>query len=109
MTAAGHVSALNVLKRFGEGNRAPLSFPMPGWTIVRRHPGRAAGSTRCATSSTRCVLAAGGRLYLAKESRTTPEAIRRGYPRLDEWRKVRDAADPEGVFASDMSRRLELT
>ena len=33
MTAAGQVSALNVLKRFGEGNRAPLSFPRPGWTL----------------------------------------------------------------------------
>ena len=40
------------------------------------------------------VLAAGGRHYLAKESRTTPAAIRRGYPRFDEWRKVRDAVDP---------------
>ena len=55
------------------------------------------------------VLAAGGRHYLAKESRTAPAAIRRGYPRFDEWRKVRDAVDPQNVFASDMSRRLELT
>jgi decaprenylphospho-beta-D-ribofuranose 2-oxidase len=54
------------------------------------------------------VLDAGGRHYLAKESRTTPAAIRRGYPRLDEWRKVRDAVDPNGVFVSDLARRLEL-
>jgi hypothetical protein len=51
MTAAHQVSALNVLKRFGEGNRAPLSFPMPGWTLCVDIPiGRA--SARCATSST---------------------------------------------------------
>jgi decaprenylphospho-beta-D-ribofuranose 2-oxidase len=30
------------------------------------------------------------------------------YPRIDEWRKVRAAADPKGVFSSDMSRRLAL-
>ncbi len=54
------------------------------------------------------MLDAGGRHYLAKESRTTPAAIRRGYPRLDEWRKVRDAVDPNGVFVSDLARRLEL-
>jgi decaprenylphospho-beta-D-ribofuranose 2-oxidase len=30
------------------------------------------------------------------------------YPRIDEWRKVRAATDPVGVFASDLSRRLEL-
>ena len=55
------------------------------------------------------VLAAGGRLYLAKESRASAATIRAGYPRFDEWRKVRDAVDPEGVFVSDMARRLVLT
>ena len=98
-----------MLKRFGEGNRAPLSFPHAGWTLVRRLPDRARASARFATSSTSSCSSAGGRLYLAKESRTTPATIRRGYPRFDEWRKVRDAVDPHGVFASDMSRRLELT
>ena len=108
MTAAGQVSALNVLKRFGAGNRAPLSFPMPGWTLAVDIPvGRGLG--RLCDELDELVLDAGGRLYLAKESRTTPAAIRRGYPRLDEWRAVRDAVDPKHVFASDMSRRLELT
>jgi len=55
------------------------------------------------------VLEAGGRLYLAKESRATGATFKRGYPRFDEWRKARDAADPDGVFVSDMARRLELT
>ena len=108
MTAAGQVSALNVLKRFGEGNRAPLSFPKPGWTLCVDIPVGPGLGALCDELDA-IVLDAGGRHYLAKESRTTPEAIRRGYPRLDEWRKVRDAADPSGVFASDMSRRLELT
>ncbi len=40
------------------------------------------------------------------DDRTT---FKRGYPRFEEWRKVRDAADPDGVFVSDMARRLELT
>jgi len=55
------------------------------------------------------VLAAGGRLYLAKESRTSPEAFAAGYPRFAEWKAIRDGVDPAGVFASDMSRRLALT
>jgi decaprenylphospho-beta-D-ribofuranose 2-oxidase len=108
VTAAGQVSALNVLKRFGDGNRAPLSFPMPGWTLCLDIPIGPGLGPLCDELDT-LVLDAGGRHYLAKESRTTPEAIRRGYPRLDEWRKIRDAADPRGVFTSDLSRRLELT
>ena len=107
MTAAGQVSALNVLKRFGEGNRAPLSFPKPGWTLCVDIPINPGVGPLCDELDA-IVLDAGGRHYLAKESRTTPEAIRRGYPRLDEWRKVRDAVDPDGVFVSDLARRLEL-
>ena len=107
MTETGLVSALNVLKRFGEGNRAPLSFPMKGWTLCVDLP-VGAGVHELCDELDELVLAAGGRHYLAKESRATPEVIARGYPRLDEWRKVRASVDPQGKFASDMSRRLEL-
>jgi len=107
MTETGQVSALNVLKRFGDGNRAPLSFPMPGWTLCVDLPVRSGVHELC-DELDELVLAAGGRHYLAKESRATPDVIARGYPRLDEWRKVRDSVDPQGVFASDMSRRLLL-
>jgi decaprenylphospho-beta-D-ribofuranose 2-oxidase len=30
------------------------------------------------------------------------------YPRAGEFRTIRQSVDPEGIFASDMSRRLEL-
>jgi decaprenylphospho-beta-D-ribofuranose 2-oxidase len=107
IASSGHSSGLNVLKRFGAGNQAPLSFPTPGWTICVDFP-IAAGLAELCNELDAMVLDAGGRHYLAKESRTSPAAIRRGYPRLDEWRKVRAAADPDGVFTSDMARRLEL-
>ncbi len=103
-----HSSGLNVLKRFGAGNQAPLSFPQPGWTVTVDLP-IAPGLHRFCDGLDELVLEAGGRLYLAKESRTTGATFKRGYPRFDEWRKVRDAADPDGVFVSDMARRLELT
>ena len=107
LTETGHVSVLNVLKRFGAGNRAPLSFPMPGWTLCVDLPIRAGVHELCEELD-ELVLGAGGRHYLAKESRATPEVVARGYPRLDEWRKVRASVDPQGVFASDMARRLSL-
>jgi decaprenylphospho-beta-D-ribofuranose 2-oxidase len=104
---SGHVSFLNVFKRMGEGNRAPLSYPHPGWMVCLDFPVKDGLSAFCQELD-EDVLALGGRLYLAKESRTSPETFAKMYPRIDEWRKVRAAVDPDGVFASDMSRRLEL-
>jgi decaprenylphospho-beta-D-ribofuranose 2-oxidase len=108
IAASGHVSFLNVFKKFGEGNRAPLSFPMPGWNICVDFPIVDGLGAFCRGLDER-VLAMGGRLYTAKDSRTDAATFAAMYPRLDEWRKVRDAVDPEGVFASDMGRRLALT
>ena len=54
------------------------------------------------------VMAAGGREYLAKDSRLSASQIAAMYPRMDEWRDVRRAADPRGVFTSDLARRLGL-
>jgi decaprenylphospho-beta-D-ribofuranose 2-oxidase len=107
IASSGQVSFLNVLKRMGAANRAPLSFPQPGWTITLDFPIGKGLHELCAELD-EMVLDVGGRLYLAKESRTTPETIERMYPRIGEWRKVRDSVDPDRVFASDLSRRLAL-
>lgn len=109
LSTSGAASFLAVLKRFGAGNAAPLGFPSAGWTLALDLPG---GSHRLGDllhGLDRVVLDAGGRHYLAKDAHTTPEAVRRGYPRLAEWQAVRDAVDPDGVWQSDLSRRLGLT
>ncbi|MFB9906407.1 FAD-binding oxidoreductase [Allokutzneria oryzae] len=107
ISASGAVSFLNVLKRFGAGNAAPLSFPSPGWTLAVDIP-ITDNLAPLLDKLDQLVLEAGGRLYLAKDSRLTPDALRSMYPRLAEWQKVRDAVDPRGVFNSDLSRRLML-
>ncbi|CAM3846174.1 FAD-binding oxidoreductase [Smaragdicoccus niigatensis] len=104
---SGHYSFLNVFKVFGPGNQAPLSFPIPGWNICVDFPIKA-GLSEFVTSLDKRVLEFGGRLYTAKDSRTDAATFHAMYPRIDEWIKVRRAADPAGVFASDMARRLEL-
>ncbi|WP_460865436.1 FAD-binding protein [Rhodococcus aerolatus] len=108
IAASGHVSFLNVFKLFGPGNRAPLSFPIPGWNICVDFPIKP-GLHRLVAELDARVLEFGGRLYTAKDSRTTAETFHRMYPRIDEWLRVRRAVDPRGVFASDLSRRLELS
>src|SRR4051794_2363179 len=104
---SGHYSALNVFKVFGPGNQAPLSFPMAGWNVAMAFPTRA-GIGQLLTELDRRVLEFGGRLYTAKDSRTSAETFHAMYPRIDEWIKVRRNVDPHGVFVSDMARRLEL-
>ena len=104
---SGHYSFLNVFKLFGAGNQAPLSFPIPGWNICVDFPIKA-GLHDFVTELDRRVLEFGGRLYTAKNSRTTAETFHAMYPRIDEWIEIRRRVDPAGVFASDMARRLEL-
>ncbi|HUC32398.1 MAG TPA: FAD-binding oxidoreductase [Ilumatobacteraceae bacterium] len=109
LSAGGAPSFLSVLKRFGPGNPAPLSFPAAGWTLAVDVPGGTRDLGDLLHSLDRLVLDAGGRHYFTKDAHTTPDAIRRGYPRLDEWKAVRDSVDPHGVWQSDLSRRLGLT
>lgn len=99
---------LAVLKRFGPGNRAPLSFPAAGWTLAVDIPARLPGLAALLDRFDERVAAAGGRVYLAKDSRLSPAAVRAMYPRLPEWQALRDQADPHRVFVSDLSRRLAL-
>lgn len=105
--SSGHYSFLNVFKLFGEGNQAPLSYPIPGWNICVDFQIKP-GLGPFLRDLDRRVLEFGGRLYTAKDSRTDAQTFHAMYPRIDEWIKLRRSVDPDGVFVSDMARRLEL-
>ncbi len=108
VAASGHASFLAVLKRFGPESGGMLSFPTPGWTLTLDLPAGVAGLGGLVGDLDRMVLDAGGRHYLAKDATATPEIIRAGYPRLDEWLEVRRSVDPTGRWVSDQARRLDL-
>lgn len=105
---AGVASFLAVLKRMGKHNNAPMSFPTEGWTLTLDMAAGIKGLPELLSRVDSMVLDAGGRHYLAKDSHVSPAAVRRGYPRLEEWMRVRDEMDPDRLWRSDLARRLDL-
>jgi len=101
-------SFVTVLKRLGADDPGMLSFPMPGWTLALDFPALTPWLAQLLGELDDLVLAAGGRLYLAKDSRIPADLMPRMYPRLAEFRALRAQVDPASVFSSDLSRRLDL-
>jgi FAD/FMN-containing dehydrogenase len=102
IAASGQGSFLSVLKRFGERPAAGLmSFPMAGYTLALDFPNRGARTLALLETLDAVVLAAGGRVYPAKDARMSPASFRAYFP---EWERFRDFIDPR--FSSSFWRRV---
>lgn len=109
IAGAGQGSFLAVLKRFGPG--APqrlLSFPIEGYTLALDFP-LSDAARRLMERLDRITEAAGGRLYLAKDSRMSADMFRAGYGAAgDVLRHMGNSGQTGVAMASTQSRRLGL-
>lgn len=107
VSAAGR-PLLAVLKQFGP-SAGPLSFPIPGWTVTLDMQLPAPELAHALDRADETIAAAGGRVYLAKDSRLRPKLLAEMYPGLDAWREVQSELDPGERMHSDLARRLHVT
>ena len=99
---AGDGSFLAVLKTFGP-QPAPglLSFCREGITLALDFPNRGAGTLALLDRLDAITLAAGGRVYPAKDGRMSAATFRAGYPELDAFAPYVDER-----FSSTFWRRV---
>jgi FAD/FMN-containing dehydrogenase len=100
-------SFLAVLKRFGKSNAGLLSFPIEGYTLALDLP-VASGLLPLLHELDRVVLNHGGRIYLAKDAVMSARTFAAMYPRLEEFRAIKNRLDPRGLLSSSQARRLGI-
>ena len=98
---SGFGSFLSVLKTFGDiPSEGLLSFPMPGITIALDFPVNRQLLSFLDELDT-FVMAASGRVYIAKDARMSPEAFHAFYPQIEQFQSY---LDPK--FSSSFWRRV---
>ncbi len=100
-------SFLVVLKKMGDENRNWLSFPKKGYTLAidfKNTP----KVHHLLNQLDLLVNHYGGRFYLAKDARISPQQFEQGYPQLEAFRAFRKQHQLDTRFVSAQSRRLGL-
>ena len=105
VTHGGGASFLCVIKDCGPEGEGMLSFPRPGISIALDLAMRD-DTQALVDRMNECVIAEGGRIYLAKDALTRPDHFRAMEPRLDGFLDIRRTWDPEGRIRSAQSVRL---
>lgn len=96
---------LAVIKDCGEQGKGLLSFPKPGISYALDLP-VGPDTQRIVDHLNEFVIAAGGRVYLAKDALTRREHFEQMEPRLREFSAIRQRWDPHRQFRSALSVRL---
>jgi decaprenylphospho-beta-D-ribofuranose 2-oxidase len=88
-----------------------LSFSVDGYSLnFEFHPKKRheAASREAVDRLVDATVKRGGKIHLAKDQVLRPEQFRRVYPRYDDLLKIKQQLDPEGLFTSDLARRVGI-
>jgi len=102
----GTASFLAVLKQLGESH-GMMSFPLRGYTLAMDFP-ITDTLFDFLNQIDALVVAAGGRLYLAKDARQSRETFEAGYPSLPAFRDIRRRIGAGDRLVSHLSARLGI-
>jgi hypothetical protein len=104
VATAGEHPVLAVLKTFGNApSPGMLSFPCEGTTIALDLPNHGAQTLSLLERLDSITVAAGGRVYPAKDGRMSADRFRRYYPQCAEFALLIDRS-----FGSSFQRRMAL-
>jgi FAD/FMN-containing dehydrogenase len=107
LVASGEPAFLCVVKDFGAEGAGLLSFPRPGTTASIDLPLRGEPTQALVDAMNRCVIEAGGRIYLAKDALTRRDHLEAMEgPRLAAFAELRRRFDPERRLSSALAVRL---
>jgi len=88
-----------------------LSFSEDGYSLnFEFHPKKRneAASREAVDRLIEATIRYGGKIHLAKDQVLRPEQFYRVYPRYRELLEIKQKVDPEGLFTSDLARRVGI-
>jgi decaprenylphospho-beta-D-ribofuranose 2-oxidase len=88
-----------------------LSFSEDGYSLnFEFHPKKRneAASREAVDRLIEATIKRGGKIHLAKDQVLRPEQFYRVYPRYTELLEIKKRVDPEGLFTSDLARRVGI-
>lgn len=98
-------SFLSVLKKFKEGNSGLLSFPIEGYTLALDFPIKK-NTFNLLEELDEVVIRFKGRVYLAKDSRLSPNNFEKMYNNINEFNEIRKLYNSNN-FISEQFFRLQ--
>lgn len=104
---SGWGSFLAVLKLYGAENSNWLSFPMEGYSLALDFKMQT-GLPEFLAELTNQVIALGGRIYLAKDALLTKQQLEASYPKVEQFRALRNELSLSPYLQSLQSQRLGL-